>query len=193
MYATLLFPNYETAIAAAQSLGFWNDPEPIYEMVPDPEGETTYHYRYRDLETGSENLYTYELTPEQLVEEGLELIETIELPALIQEQVGMTEGSVKTSGQTVREDGSAFSWSIDQIGTDPIVVSGTYDDEGNELTPPKRLKGYAVNVCGEIPSEALVFEILYGSAGRIYAGMNPVEVEYLDLEGEPGYVIPAAI
>lgn len=154
MYATLLFPNYATAVAAAQALGFWNDPEPIYEMVPDPDGEED---------------------------------------AVIQVQVGMTEGSVKSAGQTVREDGTAFSWSIDEIGTDPIVVSGTYDEEGNELTPPKRLKGYAVNVCGEIPQEALVYEIPYGSAGRVYAGVTGVNVEYLDIEDEPGYVIPAVV
>jgi hypothetical protein len=105
-HVTLLFPNHETAVAAAQSLGFWNE----------------------------------------------------------------EEDRLNTQGQTIREDGTAFSWMIDEIGQDPVVVPGEYDEEGNELTPPQRLTGYAVNACGELPESVMTYAIPYGSAGRVFAG-----------------------
>lgn len=91
-YATLLFPDYATAVAAAKMLGFWD----------------------------TEN------------------------------------DRLKVQGQTLREDGSAFSWMIDEIGQDP-----------NGLT------GYAVNACGELPPAVDAYKIPYGSAGRIFAGTQP--------------------
>ncbi len=105
-YATLLFPTYEIAVAAAQALGFWD--------------------------TEADRL--------------------------------------RTQGQTTRPDGTAFSWAIDEIGSDPVVVPGEYDEEGNELVAPKRLSGYAVNACGELPPEAMTYANPYGSAGRIFSG-----------------------
>lgn len=108
-YATFLFPTYETAVAAAQALGFW------------------------DSETDKLN----------------------------------------TQGQTIRPDGTAFSWAIDEIGLDPVVVPGEYDEEGAELTAPLRLQGYAVNACGELPEAVDVYAIPYGSAGRVFSGTGP--------------------
>lgn len=108
MNVTLLFPDYPTAVAAAQALGFW-----------DAEAD-----------------------------------------------------ALRTSGQTIPESGKPpFSWMIDQIGLDPVVVQGAYDEEGNELTAPLRLSGYAVNVTGgALPEAVLTYAIPYGSAGRLFAG-----------------------
>lgn len=126
-YATLLFPDYPTAVAAAQALGFWD--------------------------TEADRL--------------------------------------RTQGQATRPDGTAFSWAIDEIGADPVVVPGEYDEEGNELVPPKCLQGYAVNVCGELPPEAMAYAIPYGSAGRVFSGTAP-EPFALEPAGE-GYVQAVAV
>lgn len=108
-FATLLFPNYAVAVAAAKALGFWD-------------------------------------------EENDRLL---------------------SGGQTIRPDGTAFSWMIDEIGQDPLVVPATLDEEGNELAPAVRLSGYAVNATGELPEAALAYAIPYGSAGRVFAGTEP--------------------
>ena len=123
-FATLLFPDYETAVAAAKALGFWNE----------------------------------------------------------------EEDKLRTGGQTIRPDGTAFSWSIDEIGLDPVVVPGTYDEESNELEPPTRLSGYAVNAVGELPEEAMAYAIPYGSAGRVFAGGSPEPHRYEPIAGRAGYV-----
>jgi hypothetical protein len=80
------------------------------------------------------------------------------------------EDRLNNSGQSPREDGSVFGWAIDEIGQDPVIESGTYDDEGNEIDPPIRAVGYFVNVTGELPPEAEPFKVPYGSAGRLFAG-----------------------
>jgi hypothetical protein len=82
---------------------------------------------------------------------------------------------LKTSGQSQREDGSWFGWAIDDIGQDPVIAPGTYDDEGAEITPPVRLSGYFVNVTGELPEPAMAFLAPggYGCAGRLFAGTEP--------------------
>jgi hypothetical protein len=82
---------------------------------------------------------------------------------------------LKTSGQSQREDGSWFGWAIDDIGQDPVIAPGTYDDEGVEITPPVRLSGYFVNITGELPEPAMAFLAPggYGCAGRLFAGTEP--------------------
>ena len=129
MNTTLLFPDYPTAVAAAQALGFWDD----------------------------------------------------------------ESDSLKTSGQTVPESGPAFSWMIDEIGLDPVVVQGEYDEQGNELTAPLRLSGYAVNATGELPEAALNYAIPYGSAGRLFAGSGAEAFVYEPLINNPGYVTAVAL
>jgi hypothetical protein len=127
-FATLLFPDYATAVAAAKSLGFWDE----------------------------------------------------------------DEDKLRTGGQTIREDGTAFSWMIDEIGQDPVVISGTYDENGDELTPPSRLSGYAVNCVGEMPEAALAYAIPFGSAGRVFAGGGPEPFHYEPIAEQPGYVVAVA-
>jgi len=83
--------------------------------------------------------------------------------------------ALKTSGQSQREDGSWFGWAIDDIGQDPVIAPGTYDDEGVEITPPTTLPGYFVNVTGELPEPAMAYLAPggYGCAGRLFAGTEP--------------------
>ena len=128
MNATLLFPDYPTAVTAAKNLGFW------------------------DLESDT----------------------------------------LRTSGQTIPESGTPFSWAIDEIGLDPVVIQGTYDEEGSELTPPTRLAGYAVNATGELPEAAMAYAIPYGSAARLFGGSGADPFTYEPIAGQPGYVVAVA-
>ena len=100
--------------------------------------------------------------------------------------------TLRTSGQTIPETGAPYSWAIDEIGQDPAVIPGTYDEEGNELTPPTRLSGYAVNATGEIPEAAMAYAIPYGSAGRVFAGGGPEPRHYEPMQGRSGYVVAVA-
>ena len=85
------------------------------------------------------------------------------------------DGRLVTDGQGVNPDGSVFGWAIDAIGQ--IHEPGTYDDEGDELTPPVPIPGYWINVAGQLPagSDAMLAPYLrpYGSAGRVFAGTEP--------------------
>ena len=85
------------------------------------------------------------------------------------------EDLLKTSGQSQDENGTWFGWAIDDIGQDPIVEAGEYDEEGVEITPPVRAVGYYVNVAGKPPEPALAYLAPggYGSAGRLFAGTVP--------------------
>jgi hypothetical protein len=84
----------------------------------------------------------------------------------------LEEDQLKTGGQSTREDGTVYGWAIDDIGLDPVITPGTYDEEGNEIDPPIRAVGYYVNVTGELPEPALAFLAPggYGCAGRLFAG-----------------------
>jgi hypothetical protein len=101
--------------------------------------------------------------------------------------------TLRTSGQTIPEDGAPFSWAIDEIGLDPVVIQGTYDDEGVELTPPTRLSGYAVNATGELPPAALAYAIPYGSAARLFGGSGAEPYTYEPIVGQPGHVTAVAV
>jgi hypothetical protein len=90
-YVTLRFPNYATAKASAQSLGFWDE----------------------------------------------------------------SSDQLNTGGQTIREDGSAFGWAIDEIGE---VPGGP---------------GYYVNATGDLPEAVSAYLVPYGSGGRVFAGTEP--------------------
>jgi len=82
----------------------------------------------------------------------------------------LEEDQLKTGGQSTREDGTVYGWAIDEIGLDPVITPGTYDEEGNEIDPPIRAVGYYVNVTGELPPPAMAYTVPYGSAGRLFAG-----------------------
>ena len=107
-YYTLRFPDYATAKAACQALGYWRDATDTQ-----PEGPIT-------------------------------------------------------DGQIVTPEG-VRGFSIDPIGLDPVIASGTYDEAGNELTPPTRASGYFVNVAGALPQAVEPYQVEYGSAGHQFA------------------------
>ncbi len=62
---------------------------------------------------------------------------------------------------------------LDVIGQ--AVISGSYDADGNELTPPVILPGYYVNLAlpGPLPAALASFRVPYGSGGRVFAGTEP--------------------
>lgn len=80
-------------------------------------------------------------------------------------------------GQTIRPDGSAFSWMIDEIGAvvdQPAIVDA---DTGEVIAPATYRLGWYVNAVGELPTEVAPYVVPYGSGGRVFAGTEP--------EGEP--------
>jgi hypothetical protein len=172
-HVTLCFPDRATAVAAAQALGFWEPPQPIYEWVPTGEFQTIYHYV--DEDDGSPHTYDYLPTPEEVAEEGIIPADpfTTQEPVLIQTQTGMTEGRLKTDGQTIREDGTAFSWGIDEIGLAVDTPAVVDPETGEVLEPPVFLPGYYVNATGELPEAVSAYLVPYGSGGRVFAGTEP--------------------
>jgi len=62
---------------------------------------------------------------------------------------------------------------LDIIGE--VMLPGTYDADGNELTPPTPLPGFYVNLAipGPLPRTLAPFRGPYGSGGRIFAGTEP--------------------
>lgn len=62
-----------------------------------------------------------------------------------------------------------------QVITD-VTVPGTYDSEGNELTPPTPVPGVYLNVVLNryiLPSDLRRRLVPYGSAGQVWAGTEP--------------------
>lgn len=81
--------------------------------------------------------------------------------------------ALRNDGQTVRPNGTAFSWSIDEIGEvvdEPAVI----DPESGELITPATFKaGWYVNAAGELPAAVEPYIVPYGSGGRVFAGTEP--------------------
>jgi hypothetical protein len=108
-YVTLCFPNYATAKASAQALGFWDE----------------------------------------------------------------DADKLRTDGQTIREDGTAFAWCIDEIAV-AVDTPAVVDPETGEVTTPATFKlGYYVNAAGELPEAVSAYVVPYGSGGRVFAGTEP--------------------
>lgn len=62
-----------------------------------------------------------------------------------------------------------------QLITD-VTVPGTYDPEGNELTPPVPIDGVFLNVIlnrNILPYDLRRRRVPYGSAGQVWAGTEP--------------------
>jgi hypothetical protein len=59
---------------------------------------------------------------------------------------------------------------LDIIGE--VTIPGTYDADGNELTPATPLPGFYVNLAipGPLPPALLPFQVAYGSGGNVFAG-----------------------
>ena len=81
------------------------------------------------------------------------------------------EDCLNTSGQSQDpETGAVYGWFIDEIGQNPVIGPGTYDEEGNEITPPTIAHGFYVNITGRLPAPAMAYTVPYGSGGRLFAG-----------------------
>ncbi|NBW21258.1 MAG: hypothetical protein EBR82_76180 [Caulobacteraceae bacterium] len=84
------------------------------------------------------------------------------------------DGEIKSLGH----DGA-----LDIIGE--VTIPGTYDEHGDELSPPAPLSGFYVNLAlpTALPRTLAPFKVPYGSGGRIFAGTEP----------EPGAWPPTAL
>ena len=61
---------------------------------------------------------------------------------------------------------------LDIIGE--VTIPGTYDEQGNEITPPTPLPGFYVNCALPVlPRSLRFFSVPYGSGGRVFAGTEP--------------------
>jgi len=61
---------------------------------------------------------------------------------------------------------------LDIIGE--VTIPGTYDEDGNEITPPTPLPGFYVNCALPVlPRSLRFFSVPYGSGGRVFAGTEP--------------------
>jgi hypothetical protein len=80
---------------------------------------------------------------------------------------------LRTDGQTIREDGSAFSWCIDEIGLAVDTPAVVDPETGEVLEPPPFKPGYYVNATGELPEAVSAYLVPYGSGGRVFAGTEP--------------------
>jgi hypothetical protein len=63
---------------------------------------------------------------------------------------------------------NSHTHAIDKIGT--IYEGGTYDAEGEVITPPVALPGWHVNTLGLAPKAWDEFQIIVKSASRIFFG-----------------------
>jgi hypothetical protein len=80
---------------------------------------------------------------------------------------------LRTDGQTIREDGTAFAWCIDEIGTAVDVPAVVDPETGEVLEAATFLPGYYVNAAGELPEAVSTSIVAYGSGGRVFAGTEP--------------------
>lgn len=58
---------------------------------------------------------------------------------------------------------------VDEVGSIE-TTPGTYDEEGNEITPPVFDTGHHVNLIGEHPAEFEPYLVLVNSPSRQFAG-----------------------
>ena len=75
------------------------------------------------------------------------------------------EGLLTEDGELIT---NSHTHAIDEIGT--IYEGGTYDAEGEVITPPTALPGWHVNYAGEPPEAWDSHLIIVNSASRIFFG-----------------------
>ena len=63
---------------------------------------------------------------------------------------------------------ASHTFAIDEVGT--IYEGGTYDAEGEVITPPVALTGWHVNAAGIAPEAWDEFLVVVNSASRIFFG-----------------------
>lgn len=83
--------------------------------------------------------------------------------------------SVSESGAQVLETPESFKqadldFALDVIGE--ITEGGTYDSEGNQITPPNILPGWHINYIGEIPEAWQEYLVAPVNPVRKFAGVD---------------------
>jgi hypothetical protein len=73
---------------------------------------------------------------------------------------------------------ASHTYAIDEIGV--IYEGGTYDAEGNVITPPVALAGWHVNYAGDPPEAWDQHLVIVNSASRIFFG-GPTQVPSDDI------------
>jgi hypothetical protein len=73
---------------------------------------------------------------------------------------------------------ASHTFAIDEIGT--LYEGGTYDAEGNVITPPVALPGWHVNYAGDPPEAWDAHLVVVNSASRIFFG-GPTQVPSDDI------------
>ena len=68
---------------------------------------------------------------------------------------------------------ASHTFAIDEIGT--LYEGGTYDADGEVITPPVALPGWHVNYAGEPPEAWDQYLVVVNSASRIFFG-GPTQV-----------------
>jgi hypothetical protein len=63
---------------------------------------------------------------------------------------------------------ASHTFAIDEIGT--ITEGGTYDAEGNVITPPTPLTGWHVNYAGDPPEAWDQHLVIVNTASRVFFG-----------------------
>jgi hypothetical protein len=71
------------------------------------------------------------------------------------------------TGEELKLVGYTHSYACDVIGT--ISRGGEWDEDGNEITPPKVLEGWHVNYLGVVPDEWLKYAVWPKSSARVWA------------------------
>lgn len=70
------------------------------------------------------------------------------------------------------------AWALDVIGT--ITEGGTYDEQGQVITPPRTIPGYHVNALGIAPEAWDEFLVVVNSPARVFLG-GPTQAPTSDI------------
>lgn len=85
------------------------------------------------------------------------------------------EGLVTEEGQLIT---ASHTHSIDVIGT--IHEGGTYDDEGEVISPPVALDGYHCNTAGIAPEAWDQYLVVVNTSSRVFLG-GPTQAPSTDV------------
>jgi hypothetical protein len=85
------------------------------------------------------------------------------------------EGLVTEEGTLIT---GGHGWALDPIGT--IYEGGTYDEQGEVITPPVALDGWHVNAAGIAPEAWDAYLVVVNSPARVFLG-GPTQAPSTDV------------
>jgi hypothetical protein len=80
-------------------------------------------------------------------------------------QLAAAEGLVNEEGALIT---GGHGWALDPIGS--IYEGGTFDEQGEVITPPVALDGWHVNAAGIAPEAWDEFLVVVNSPARVFLG-----------------------